>query len=56
MQLAPELTIADLVKMGMKQIRIVKAEEPLPDGWWRDCGESPNVRMSDGGHETPELK
>ena len=42
MQLAPKLTIADLVKMGVKEIRIVKAEDPLPNGWWRDCGESPN--------------
>lgn len=33
------LTIADLVRMGFTQFRIMKPEEPLPDNWWRDKGE-----------------
>jgi len=42
MQLDGKLTIADLVKMGMKEIRLMPEGSPLHDNWWRDAG-SPNV-------------
>ena len=48
MQLDGKLTIADLVKMGMKEIRLMPEGSPLHDNWWRDAG-SPNVRICDGG-------
>lgn len=41
MQLDGKLTIADLVKMGVKEIRLMPEGSPLPDNWWRDAG-SPN--------------
>jgi len=41
MQLDGKLTIADLVKMGVKDIRLMPEGSPLPDNWWRDAG-SPN--------------
>jgi hypothetical protein len=41
MQLDGKLTIKDLVKMGMKEIRLMPEGSPLPDNWWRDAG-SPN--------------
>lgn len=43
MQLDGKLTIADLVKMGVKEIRLMPEGSPLPDNWWRDAG-SPNVQ------------
>jgi hypothetical protein len=36
------LTIADLLKMGVKDIRLIPEDSPLPDNWWRDAG-SPNA-------------
>lgn len=53
MQLDGKLTIADLVKMGVKEIRLMPEGSPLPDNWWRDAG-SPNVALSErreGEHE-----
>jgi hypothetical protein len=44
-RLDENLTIADLVKMGVKDIRLIPEDSPLPDNWWRDAG-SPN----DQGH------
>jgi hypothetical protein len=46
MQLDGKLTIADLVKMGVKEIRLMPEGSPLPDNWWRNAG-SPNAELSD---------
>lgn len=46
MQLDGKLTIKDLVKMGVKEIRLMPQGSPLPDNWWRDAG-SPNSESSD---------
>lgn len=43
MQLDGKLTIADLVKMGVKEIRLMPEGSPLPDNWWRDA-RSPNEK------------
>lgn len=46
---SPELTIEDLVKMGVIGIRLAKVDDPLPEGWWRDCEglhKGPNVELS----------
>lgn len=34
-KLKASLTIHDLVKMGMEEIRVLPADAPLTDGWWR---------------------
>lgn len=34
MRLNPKLTIADLVKMGMKDIKLVPKNKPIRDNWW----------------------
>lgn len=43
MQLDGKLTIADLVKMGAKEIRLMPEGSPLPDNWWSKLMENPNV-------------
>jgi len=45
MQLDGKLTIADLVKMGIKEIRLMPEGSPLHDNWWRDAG-SPNKEIA----------
>jgi hypothetical protein len=50
MQLDGKLTIADLVKMGMKEIRLMPEGSPLPDNWWRDAG-SPNDQAQRPGDQ-----
>ena len=36
--LAENLTIKDLVKMGMKKLVLIPKEQSrLPDGWWRSA-------------------
>lgn len=36
MHLSGSLTVKDLLKMGVKDIRLMPDDAPIPDGWWRD--------------------
>jgi hypothetical protein len=42
MQLDGKLTITDLAKLGVKEIRLMPEGSPLPDNWWRDAGSHAN--------------
>lgn len=39
MRLDPRMTLKELLKIGMIDLKIVKPETPLPDGWWKSVPE-----------------
>lgn len=35
-----DLTVGQLLKAGVKEIKILDLRTPLEDGWWRDVAEN----------------